>query len=111
MSKVYRMGGTPVYALRQVSLAVEAGEFVAVLGRSGAGKSTLMNLLGCLDLPDTGEYLLAGEDVARMGEGQLARIRNRQIPSLKPAYSANKDKGAPRRAFVFCKNRPQQILS
>ena len=79
VSKVYRMGGTPVYALRQVSLAVEAGEFVAVLGRSGAGKSTLMNLLGCLDLPDTGTYLLAGEDVARMGEGQLARIRNRQI--------------------------------
>lgn len=79
VSKVYQMGDTPVHALREVSLSVEKGEFLAILGQSGAGKSTLMNLLGCLDLPDTGEYLLAGEDVAQLGERRLSGIRNRQI--------------------------------
>ncbi len=79
VSKVYQMGDTPVHALREVSLSVEEGEFLAILGQSGAGKSTLMNLLGCLDLPDTGEYLLAGEDVAQLGERRLSGIRNRQI--------------------------------
>ena len=79
VSKVYQMGDTPVHALREVSLSGEEGEFLAILGQSGAGKSTLMNLLGCLDLPDTGEYLLAGEDVAQLGERRLSGIRNRQI--------------------------------
>jgi putative ABC transport system ATP-binding protein len=79
VSKVYRMGTVSVTALTDVDLTVEAGEMVAVMGPSGSGKSTLMNLLGCLDRPTSGEYLLAGRPVARLGDDQLADVRNRLI--------------------------------
>jgi putative ABC transport system ATP-binding protein len=79
LTKVYRTGGTPVRALRGVSLAIRRGEFVAVMGPSGSGKSTFMNLLGCLDRPTTGEYLLAGTKVSTMSPDQLADVRNRRI--------------------------------
>ena len=79
LCKVYNAGENEVRALMGVSLKIEAGEFVAVAGQSGSGKSTLMNILGCLDLPDAGEYLLDSEDVARIGDDALARIRNRRI--------------------------------
>ncbi len=79
LSKIYRTGAEEVHALGGVSLRVEAGEFVTIVGQSGSGKSTLMNMLGCLDLPDSGEYLLDGEDVAHIPETALARIRNRRI--------------------------------
>ncbi len=77
--KAYHMGGQEVRALDGVSLAIDAGDFVAIMGASGSGKSTLMNILGCLDRPDSGEYRLAGEPVARMDGDQLAAVRNRRI--------------------------------
>ena len=77
--KTYTMGEQTVHALRGVSLDIVEGDFVAIMGASGSGKSTLMNILGCLDLPSTGEYRLAGEEVEAMAQDQLASIRNRRI--------------------------------
>ena len=77
--KDYVLGDNTVHALAGVSLEIEAGEFVAVMGPSGSGKSTFMNMIGCLDRPTSGSYWLAGEDVARMSADQLAAVRNKRI--------------------------------
>ena len=79
LTKIYRMGHVEVPALQGVSFRIERGEVVAIMGQSGSGKSTLMNILGCLDLPTSGEYFLEGENIAGMNEDQLAEIRNQKV--------------------------------
>jgi putative ABC transport system ATP-binding protein len=79
VTKVYRMGAVEVQALKGVDLRVAEGEFIAIMGASGSGKTTLMNVIGCLDLPSAGRYLLEGVDVRRLNDNQLAAIRNRKI--------------------------------
>ncbi len=77
--KCYRLGGQEQVVLDNVNLTICRGDFIAILGPSGAGKSTLMNIIGCLDVPTGGRYILGGRDVAAMTEAQLARVRNREI--------------------------------
>jgi putative ABC transport system ATP-binding protein len=79
ISRSYQMGAETVHALREVSLEIARGEYVAIMGPSGSGKSTLMNLLGCLDTPTSGSYELNGTHVSEMDDNQLAEIRNREI--------------------------------
>jgi putative ABC transport system ATP-binding protein len=79
VKKVYKLGENEVHALRGVSLNIGAGEFVSIIGPSGSGKSTMMHILGCLDRPSDGRYLLNGKDVSALSRDELAEIRNRQI--------------------------------
>ena len=79
ISRRYQMGGETIHALREVSLQIERGEYVAIMGPSGSGKSTMMNLIGCLDTPTSGTYELNGTDVSDMNDNQLAEVRNREI--------------------------------
>src|SRR5207244_4418046 len=79
ISRRYQMGAETIHALREVSVGIARGEYVAIMGPSGSGKSTLMNLIGCLDTPTAGEYELNGIQVSEMDDNQLAEIRNKEI--------------------------------
>jgi putative ABC transport system ATP-binding protein len=79
LQRHYQMGAEMIYALRGVDLTVNRGEYVAIMGPSGSGKSTLMNMIGCLDSPDDGEYWLNGKLVSKMNDRELARVRNKEV--------------------------------
>ena len=87
ISKIYYLGGEEVRASDDVNISIHKGEFVAIVGKSGSGKSTLMNIIGALDVPTLGEYYLGGEDVSKMADKQLARIRNRMIGFIFQQYN------------------------
>jgi putative ABC transport system ATP-binding protein len=79
LSRVYRMGSETIHALRRISIQIAPGEYVAFMGPSGSGKSTLMNIVGCLDTPTSGQYILNGKDVSNLTDNELAEIRNKEI--------------------------------
>ena len=79
ITKVYRIGNIKVNALRGIDLEIKRGEFVAIMGPSGSGKSTLMNIIGCLDTPTSGKYFLSGIDISKIGDNELAGIRNKEV--------------------------------
>jgi putative ABC transport system ATP-binding protein len=87
VKKVYGQGETEVHALQGVTLTVARGDYIAIMGSSGSGKSTLMNIVGCLDTPTTGQYLLDGVDVSRLSDRQLALVRNRRIGFVFQAFN------------------------
>jgi putative ABC transport system ATP-binding protein len=77
--KIYKIGDMKLYALRGVDLEIRKGEFVSIMGPSGSGKSTLMNIIGCLDIPTSGSYVIEGEDISKLKDNQLAEIRNKKV--------------------------------
>lgn len=87
LTKIYQMGDSEFKALDSLDLQIAAGEYVAIIGPSGSGKSTLMNMVGCLDVPTSGQYLLNGQDVSHMNETQLAHVRNKNIGFIFQRYN------------------------
>jgi putative ABC transport system ATP-binding protein len=118
ISKVYKIGDIEVHALKNIEMKIKKGEFIAVMGTSGSGKSTLMNILGCLDVPDAGEYFFEEENIAEYTDKQLAHFRNRKIGfvfqsfNLLPNYSLYKNIEVPMiYAGISSKERENRILT
>ena len=111
IDKIYPLEGEDVHALKKVSLSLDEGEYLSVLGPSGSGKSTLMNIIGCLDTPTSGEYILQGREVEEMDELELAELRNREIgfifqnSQLLPRLSARKNVELP---LIYAGVRPKE---
>ena len=89
LCKIYNPGENEVRALDHINLEINKGEFVAIIGQSGSGKSTFMNMLGCLDVPTSGEYFLNGTDVSTMEDNELSEVRNREVSGLKEKIPEN----------------------
>ena len=87
VSKIYQMGDSVVVAANKISMQIQKGEFVAIVGQSGSGKSTCMNIIGCLDVPSEGQYLLDGKDVGQLNKNQLAEIRNKMLGFIFQQYN------------------------
>ena len=85
--KIYHMGDTEIHALDGISLTIEKGEFVAIVGQSGSGKSTCMNIIGCLDIPTRGQYLLNGKDISNYSDDELAEVRNKMLGFIFQQYN------------------------
>ena len=111
IDKIYPLEGEDVHALRKVSLSLDEGEYLSVLGPSGSGKSTLMNIIGCLDTPTSGEYILQGREVEDLDELELAELRNREIgfifqnSQLLPRLTARKNVELP---LIYAGIRPKE---
>ena len=111
IDKIYPLEGEDVHALKKVSLTIEEGEYLSVLGPSGSGKSTLMNIIGCLDTPTSGEYILQGREVEDLDEVELAELRNREIgfvfqnSQLLPRLTARKNVELP---LIYAGVRPKE---
>ena len=105
LHKIYSLGSQQVNALDGVSLSIKKNDYIAIMGPSGSGKSTMMNILGCLDTPTSGRYILGGTDVSQMEDSELADVRNRQIGfvfqsfNLLPRYSALENVALP---LIYC---------
>lgn len=87
LNKIYKTGSVEVHALKNINLEIQHGEFIAIMGHSGSGKSTLMNILGCLDRPTSGEYLLEGTDISKFSQDELSLIRNKKIGFVFQAFN------------------------